>query len=213
MRVVFAFTIISPLLISGCFEDRELTPNAWETGGNGDLGSGGTAGTRGLQDARIDGSAQAEYCGNGVIEPSNGEQCDGRNLGGATCENLFGEQGRLRCSSSCLFDSSMCFSAGATDGSVRDGGTYFRDTGLVRDIGPIEDDDAGWDESERSSVSGGCVRSTNAYCERDSDCAIGGCGGEVCFNPDFGRADTPCGCQTPLTLRCGCVNGGCTWWY
>jgi surface antigen len=46
-----------------------------------------------------------ETCGNGNIDP--GEQCDGSNLGGATCENQGYGTGVLACTA-CTFDASEC---------------------------------------------------------------------------------------------------------
>ncbi|WP_042697439.1 CGP-CTERM-anchored Cys-rich protein [Thermococcus sp. PK] len=53
-------------------------------------------------------------------------------------------------------------------------------------------------------------------CRRDSECAVGGCSGEVCTTKDLAREIvTPCvykewyGCLR-LT-SCGCYNGFCTW--
>ena len=47
-------------------------------------------------------------CGNGVID--SGEQCDGTNLGSASCASIGGgfSGGTLRCSASCAYDTSMC---------------------------------------------------------------------------------------------------------
>jgi len=48
-------------------------------------------------------------CGNGVREP--GEQCEGADLGGQTCEGLGLGSGALSCTS-CLFDTSGCSNCG-----------------------------------------------------------------------------------------------------
>ncbi len=47
-------------------------------------------------------------CGNGVIE--TGEQCDGGNLGGASCVNFSYSGGTLSCTSSCQLNTSACTS-------------------------------------------------------------------------------------------------------
>ena len=49
-------------------------------------------------------------CGNGVIEA--GEDCDGDNLGGATCESLGNGSGVLFCASNCTYDTSECETPG-----------------------------------------------------------------------------------------------------
>jgi len=53
-------------------------------------------------------------------------------------------------------------------------------------------------------------------CRRDSECAVGGCSGEVCTTKDLAREIvTPCvykGWYGCLRLTsCGCYNGFCTW--
>jgi hypothetical protein len=85
-------------------------------------GSGGSAAVTGGREANLDtpsemggagGSAasQADTCGNGDIDIAKGEQCDGANLGGESCESLSeGSTGRLVCVK-CEFDTSMCFAA------------------------------------------------------------------------------------------------------
>ena len=70
-----------------------------------------------------------QTCGNGQLDP--GEDCDGGNLGGATCssEGFFG--GTLACTSSCTFDTSACTNCGnevvdpgeTCDGSALGGAT------------------------------------------------------------------------------------------
>ena len=59
-----------------------------------------------------------ETCGNDVIEAP--EECDGENLGNATCEGLGFYGGTLHCSTYCRFDTSDC---GGTcgDGVVQTG--------------------------------------------------------------------------------------------
>ena len=48
----------------------------------------------------------APQCGNGVRE--TGEDCDGADLGGATCESLGFDGGTLGCGAGCGFDTSQC---------------------------------------------------------------------------------------------------------
>ena len=72
---------------------------------------------------------QSAACGNGQLDA--GEECDGTNLGGATCagEGFFG--GTLACNSNCTLDTSECSDCGnnvidpgeACDGSALSGAT------------------------------------------------------------------------------------------
>lgn len=58
-------------------------------------------------------------CGNGRID--SGEQCDGRDLGGETCDSVtMGDapEGRLACTKRCKFNTRGC-SGGGTGGSGR----------------------------------------------------------------------------------------------
>jgi hypothetical protein len=53
-----------------------------------------------------------DLCGNDDID--SGEQCDGDNLGGATCSSLGEGEGELACGPACYFDVSGC--TGYTNG-------------------------------------------------------------------------------------------------
>ena len=78
--------------------------------GAGGSGVGGGAGTLG-------GDGGLPGCGNGVID--FGEACDGRDLGGETCESATSGSrpgGALTCSRSCDFDTSGC--SGGTSGGT-----------------------------------------------------------------------------------------------
>ena len=50
------------------------------------------------------------FCGDGFIDNSRGEQCDGTNLNGATCSSLLGNNfaGSLSCKPNCIYDTSQC---------------------------------------------------------------------------------------------------------
>jgi len=72
-------------------------------GGSGDVASGGNTGD--TDAGKPDSTIQGE-CGNGVIDAN--EDCDGTNLGGATCETLNNTGGTLNCTQTCLYDLSMC---------------------------------------------------------------------------------------------------------
>lgn len=47
-------------------------------------------------------------CGNGIIDAGEDEECDGTNLGGATCISLGNTGGTLVCDEDCLFDDTNC---------------------------------------------------------------------------------------------------------
>ena len=56
-------------------------------------------------------------CGNNVKE--GGEQCDGSDLGGASCQSLGYSGGTLRCRPDCTFDTSGCYTAPFSGGGGR----------------------------------------------------------------------------------------------
>ncbi len=60
----------------------------------------------------IDDSAcvAAGRCGDGTIQSTFAEDCDGDNLGGASCESLGYTSGALICDGACAFDTSACLS-------------------------------------------------------------------------------------------------------
>jgi cysteine-rich repeat protein len=61
---------------------------------------------------------EASLCGDGVIQAGAGEECDGTNLDGSTCEDQGFYGGTLTCDASCIIDLSGC--AGACgDGEVQ----------------------------------------------------------------------------------------------
>lgn len=218
----FSTALILSLIFAGCFGSRS---SGDETGYNNTGGydegpdSVGSTGGRGVPPTVSrdrDGGSSSGYCGDGIIQYSSGEQCDRYNLGGESCASLFNhsQDGELSCNRDCTFNANMCYqSVSEMDAGRWDSGWIIRDAG--RNGKTIIDlDDAGEDDGERSAVSGNCVRSTGAACDRDIDCRVGGCGGEICYNPDLlDVGNTPCdGCETPRRMSCGCVNGGCTWW-
>lgn len=69
---------------------------------DGGMSDGGMS-DGGMSDA---GMSDAPTCGNGAIDA--GEDCDGANLGGATCTSEGFDAGIIGCSATCTFDTSAC---------------------------------------------------------------------------------------------------------
>jgi len=63
---------------------------------------------------------QITVCGNNIKE--TGEQCDGTDLGGATCRSLGYQGGNLSCNPNCTFNTSNCTTGGGGGGGG--GGLY-----------------------------------------------------------------------------------------
>ena len=114
----------------------------------------------------------------------------------------------------CILGVTACGSGGSSDSAS---GTVTKHTlsGTVTELGecPIPNDAISTHcEGDRTPVSGLCIRSALDKCESDSDCQVGGCGGELCYNPDQSDGFTTCDCGPPKDVSCGCVTGKCTWW-
>ncbi|MFH2009349.1 MAG: hypothetical protein ABI333_22350 [bacterium] len=70
---------------------------------------------------RLDDEADASpfpLCDNGVLDP--GEQCDGDDLQGQTCESLSYDGGELRCAWDCRYNLEACVGDGACGNGIRD---------------------------------------------------------------------------------------------
>ncbi len=91
-------------------------------GGGGTGGLAGGGGTGGLAGSGGTGGAPAN-CGNSVAEL--GEDCDGTDLAGRSCQKLGYSGGSLGCTGGCKFDTSGCTSSGeiCSDGIDNDGDT------------------------------------------------------------------------------------------
>ena len=129
--------LLTPLLLSACGDPdtsgstttssqggggSSTTTTTTSSAGGGGSGAGGTGGvtggtggatggTGGTGGATTGGSAGAggttnPLCGNGAIDP--GEDCDGADLGDATCVSIGYPGGSLGCNATCHFDTGAC---------------------------------------------------------------------------------------------------------
>ena len=85
--------------------------NSGAGGSAGVSGTGGAGGTGGTVTSDAGGSGgtggqTVPKCGNGIIDLD--EQCDGKNLGGETCETLQTDSTGILLCTNCQFDTSMC---------------------------------------------------------------------------------------------------------
>lgn len=154
-------------------------------------------------DARADAGVDAgSVCGDGVI--SGAEQCDGTNLGGATCQSIHGASatGTLACGSSCSFVASSCHWCG---------------DGLIEGTKVCDGTDVG--AATCSSVVGSSASGT-LRCSADcSSFDLSSCsctsGRKVCATPTPACIDTSndnanCGaCGTACSVGSVCAVGRC----
>jgi hypothetical protein len=116
------------LLVSGCvLVGEEQDPSTFMTMGNADSQEAGTSGESDTGGGDGDGDPgdgdgdtgdgdgdgdgdPGPVCGDGVIDLS--EECDGNNLGGATCVGEGFSGGTLGCTPACTLDTSACSNAG-----------------------------------------------------------------------------------------------------
>jgi len=139
-------------------------------------------------------------CGNGALDRF--EDCDGPNLGGATCASAtMGARpdGRLRCDAACAFDTSRCRVPGA-GGATGAGG---RGTGGFGTGGFPSDD---------CYASGGVPLPGNPY-----SCAYGPQAQAICLSSFRSSSPQPgcgagCGCSAcpSILARCG-QDFACNW--
>ena len=188
--------------------DHELLPQ--RSGGYGNIamtfGEGHTCGTKPEREAaRMTAHVAARAasypacfaapkCGNGVLD--HGEQCDGVNLGGATCSSSGFAGGTLTCSATCTLITSQCTNCGNNvidageicDGTALGGGTCAAE-GCTGGTLACNATCSGYDTT-------GCFGcppcNANGICDSGEDCT--GC-------------PSDCVCGTSTGARCG--NGIC----
>ena len=150
----------------------------------------------------IDTSACTLRCGNGIID--SGEECDGTNLGSATCSSLLKKtaEGKLSCTSNCRLDASACQYCGdgvrnqsASNEEECDGSDSLY-TGC-EDVGAYSGGTLGCTASCEVDVSQ-CIK--KPYCGDGSINAAG----EVCDSSDFNgkTCSSVLGVKATGSLRC-----------
>jgi hypothetical protein len=134
-------------------------------------------------------------CGNGVLDA--GEQCDGADLGGATCAGEGFAGGALSCASNCTLDTSGCTNCG----------NGVRDSGEVCDGG-----DLGGATCGDQGCTGGGALACNATCSGYDESACLGC--PLCNENGVCEAGEDCegcpgDCAGGTTSGAVCGNGVC----
>jgi len=99
--------------MAGCVGEAPPLPEPLGQEGGDSLGPGSSGlpgSSSGLDSGTADSTGPTSECGNGGID--EGEECDGANWQGATCESLGFVGGALACSEECRFDTSGCSNCG-----------------------------------------------------------------------------------------------------
>lgn len=154
-------------------------------------------GSTGAEDTSVD-STGGPVCGNGVVD--EGEDCDGDDLGGATCATMEGfDGGTLGCTDDCTFDTSACMSCGneIVEGDEECDGTDFGGVNC-QDLGfgvglPMCTSDCTFDTSNCPDEGKHCMSDVN--CASGLVCVFGSCydgsAGDPCQNNDDCSVDAP----------------------
>ena len=89
------------------------------------------------ENVNINATVPGPVCGDGII--GSGEQCDGSNLGGATCVSVGFGGGSLSCKANCTYNTSQCISTPppSSGGGGGGGGNVAPTTGMVFSGRPI----------------------------------------------------------------------------
>ena len=112
-KIVFASFALILLAVSvfSVYADEQVA----ESRGSFDVDTG-----KGVVSVNDD--ASESFCGNGVVDSSKGEQCDGSNLNGKSCTSLGNFQGELACQPNCIFDTGKCSAIQQNNGGNNGGG-------------------------------------------------------------------------------------------
>ncbi len=128
-------------------------------------------------DCTFDTSACGARCGDGAIDASHGEECDGTNLDNRTCMDFGAAAGTLACSADCRFDFSGCLNVC---------GNALREEGEECDDGNIRPND-GCAPDCQTEEGFTCTSTSPTVCT--PICGDGRVvGDEPCDGSDFGNA-------------------------
>ena len=121
------------------------------------------------------GDGAEAVCGNGILE--DGEECDGTDMGNATCASLGYGDGDLECTSECRMDTSGCTGNG-TGNNANSGGQSVCGNGVLEDGEECDGSDLGGATCQSMGFTGGGELSCTASCTLDTS----GCFGTTCGN-------------------------------
>jgi len=179
-------------------------------------GCGGKTGGGGTNDAGVNNNNSGE-CGNDVLE--SGEECEGPDLGGATCASLNLGSGSLECGAGCVFDVSGC----EAQADCGNGVVEYPETCDGTDLGGATCAGEGFvdgtltcDASCQLDTSG-CGSCGDGVMDQGEECDGADVGGESCESLGLGTGDLGCsadcrldasGCSSPPVCGNGVAEPG-----
>ncbi|MCA9719271.1 MAG: hypothetical protein H6713_36660 [Myxococcales bacterium] len=212
---------LTALTVAGCFPF--VDPGGATTGSSAGTSStsqphattGSSAGTDASSSAGASGdteqtTATLESCGDGLVDP--GEECDGTNLAGATCQSEGFGKGGLLCNPDCTLDTQHCSSCGdgalngeeECDGVLLGAHETCADVGLGTAEQPLGcDDSCAYDFSACDACGDGVIMDPES-CEPAGDVLVKpNLGGQTCVGLGYEGGLLEC------TGGCGFDTSGC----
>lgn len=154
----------------------------------------------------VDGTP-GQFCGNLQKDPE--EECDGGDLGDATCQSLTGQDGTLACKLSCTFDTQGCAPAAACGNGLLEPGEECDG----KDLGGATCDSLGYPKGEIGCASNCTFNTTdcaaqpvcgNGAIDAGETCDGGSLNGATCETVGAGTGELACAadCLAFDTSRC-----------
>ncbi len=147
---------------------------------------------------------QSPLCGNNII--NSGEDCDGTNLSGESCNSLDYNSGTLKCKADCTFDVSSCLNKSQAKSCIftfQCNDDEICDNGICVQVECKKDSDC---NSNEECTDNECVDKEEDECRYDRDCDSW----ERCDNGEcILEEKDECGIFDPCPSSEECIRGTC----